>query len=100
MTDSHLFQPITIGDLRLQHRIVHSPLTRLRVTDQHVINHLVPEYYAQRASEPGTLLITEATLIAAEAGGMNNVPGIWSDEQISQWKNVGGGFGVYIGVRH
>jgi NADPH2 dehydrogenase len=100
MANSQLFQPITVGDLRLQHRVVHAPLTRLRVTNQHVINRLVPEYYAQRASEPGTLLISEATLVAAEAGGMTNVPGIWSDEQIAEWKSVSGRLGVYIGVRH
>ena len=37
---------------------------------------------------PGTLLITEATFIAQEAGGYRNVPGIWSEEQIAAWKKV------------
>jgi len=49
---------------------------------------LVAEYYAQRASTPGTLLITEATFIAARAGGYSNVPGIWNEEQITGWKKV------------
>jgi NADPH2 dehydrogenase len=44
--------------------------------------------YAQRASSPGTLLITEATFIALQAGGYSNVPGIWSQAQIDSWKNV------------
>jgi len=43
-------------------------------------------YYAQRAS--GGLLITEATYIAEEAGGMPNVPGIHSQEQIEGWKKT------------
>ncbi|KAF8997302.1 hypothetical protein BDQ17DRAFT_1363454 [Cyathus striatus] len=46
------------------------------------------EYYTQRASRPGTLLITEATFIAPQAGGKDNVPGIWSQEQITAWKDI------------
>ncbi|KAJ8469849.1 hypothetical protein ONZ45_g16751 [Pleurotus djamor] len=49
---------------------------------------LVAEYYAQRASTPGTPLISEATYVAREAGGYANVPGIWSDEQIRAWKEI------------
>ncbi|EEB94560.2 hypothetical protein MPER_06606, partial [Moniliophthora perniciosa FA553] len=46
------------------------------------------EHYAQRASQPGTLLITEATVIHPKSGGYANVPGIWSDAQIEAWKEV------------
>ncbi len=46
------------------------------------------EYYSQRSKVPGTLLITEATYIAAEAGGSPHVPGIWSEAQIAAWKQV------------
>ena len=49
---------------------------------------MVAEYYAQRASVPGTLLITEATFIAPQAGGYANAPGIWSKAQIESWKAV------------
>ncbi|KAJ7869138.1 hypothetical protein B0H14DRAFT_3440840 [Mycena olivaceomarginata] len=48
----------------------------------------VAEYYQQRASTPGSLLITEATFIAARAGGHKHAPGIWSDEQIAAWKKI------------
>ncbi|KAF7377291.1 putative inactive dehydrogenase EasA [Mycena sanguinolenta] len=48
----------------------------------------VREYYTQRASVPGTLLITEATFIAPKAGGIPNAPGIWSEEQIAAWKQI------------
>jgi NADPH2 dehydrogenase len=48
----------------------------------------VAEYYQQRANTPGSLLITEATFIAARAGGHKHAPGIWSDEQIAAWKKV------------
>jgi len=46
------------------------------------------EYYAQRGSYPGTLLVTEATFIAEEAGGNGNVPGIYTDAQVAGWKQV------------
>ncbi|MCJ1443980.1 MAG: hypothetical protein MMC23_004480 [Stictis urceolatum] len=45
-------------------------------------------YYEQRASVPGTLLISEGTLISPRGGGVANVPGIWSDEQIAVWKEI------------
>jgi NADPH2 dehydrogenase len=45
-------------------------------------------YYTQRGSSPGTLLITEATFISPQAGGYDNVPGIWSEAQIFAWKKV------------
>ena len=83
-----LFQPIKVGNLDLTHRVVLAPLTRLRVNAQHVPNEITAEYYSQRASEPGTLLITEATLVAAKAGGYPNVPGLWNNDQIDVWKKV------------
>jgi NADPH2 dehydrogenase len=47
-----------------------------------------PEYYAQRSAVPGTLLISEATLISERAASSRNVPGIWTEAQIAGWKNV------------
>lgn len=87
-TSSKLFEPLQVGDLTLQHRVVMAPLTRYRADDKHVHGDMAVQYYGQRAEVPGTLLITEATFIAGEAGGYNNVPGIWSDEQIAGWKKV------------
>jgi len=49
---------------------------------------MMADYYAQRASVPGTLIIAEATFVAKDAGGMANVPGIWSDAQVEGWKAV------------
>ncbi|KAF9254266.1 NADH:flavin oxidoreductase/NADH oxidase [Marasmius fiardii PR-910] len=84
-----LFQPIKIGRLNLQHRVVLCPLTRFRASKTHApILPIVKDYYTQRGSRPGTLLITEATVIAEKAGGYPNVPGIWSEEQIASWKEV------------
>ena len=88
MTISKLFTPVQVGKSSLRHRVVLAPLTRLRADDAHVPTKLMVEYYTQRASTPCTLLITEATFIAPQAGGYANVPGIWSQAQIEAWKDV------------
>ncbi|VDB93763.1 unnamed protein product [Peniophora sp. CBMAI 1063] len=83
-----LFTPIRVGNMHLQHRIVLAPLTRYRAIDDYVPSDIAVDYYAQRASTPGTLLITEATTIAPRAVGYFNVPGIWNNAQIAAWKKV------------
>ncbi|KAF8957177.1 hypothetical protein BDZ97DRAFT_1737829 [Flammula alnicola] len=87
---SQLFAPIKVGAHILQHRVVLAPLTRYRGTKKdHVpINPLMKTYYSQRSSRPGSLVITEATFISPQAGGYDNVPGIWSDAQIAAWKEI------------
>lgn len=81
-----LFQPIKVGQHWLGHRVVLAPLTRNRANKDHVHGDLAVEYYSQRASIPGTLLITEATFISPQAGGYDYVPGIWNDDQVAGWK--------------
>lgn len=88
MAESRLFKPIVVGNFTLKHRIVLAPLTRLRANAQHVHGDIAVEYYKQRASVPGTLLISEAITVAPEAGGKPHVPGIWSEAQISAWKKA------------
>lgn len=83
-----LFQPVKIGALTLQHRIVHAPLTRFRNTKDNVPQTVMTEYYSQRAGIPGTLIIAESTFIAQKAGLYYNAPGIWNDAQIAGWKEV------------
>ena len=75
-SNSKLFQTLKVGNINLQHRLVMAPLTRFRADDNHVPLPIVTEYYSQRASVPGTLLITEATFISPRAGGYPNVPGL------------------------
>ncbi|KAJ7266871.1 FMN-linked oxidoreductase [Mycena haematopus] len=89
MATSKLFQPALVGDIELSHRIVHAPTTRFRADANHVpLPDIVAEYYQQRASTPGSLLISEATFIAARAGGFKHSPGIWSDKQIAAWRKI------------
>ena len=90
MSTPKFFQPITVGKSNLQHRVVLAPLTRCRSSRKEHIPTLplMETYYSQRSSRPGSLLITEATLIRPEAGGLDNVPGIWSQDQIEAWQKV------------
>jgi NADPH2 dehydrogenase len=85
---SRLFTPLQIGQVTLKHRIAMAPLTRFRADNDHVPLPFVKEYYEQRASVTGTLLVTEATFISPQAGGYANVPGIHNDAQIKAWKEV------------
>ncbi|BCS30005.1 alkene reductase [Aspergillus puulaauensis] len=83
-----LFTPLKVGRMALQHRIAMAPMTRLRADSSHVPLPSVKEYYQQRAVIPGTLLVTEATVISRRHGGYPNVPGIYTDQQIAAWKDV------------
>jgi NADPH2 dehydrogenase len=87
-TTLKLFQPIKIGADLLQHRVAMAPMSRMRGTEDHVPSDIMVEYYRQRASVPGTLIIAEGTLIAEKAGGMQRLPGIWSQTQIDAWRKV------------
>jgi len=85
--NTRLFKPVKLGNAQLEHRVVLAPLTRFRAP-QHVPVDRHATYYAQRASKGG-LLITEATFISEEAGGLSrHVPGIYTQEQIQGWKKV------------
>ncbi|KAJ5647617.1 hypothetical protein N7490_003989 [Penicillium lividum] len=86
-----LFQPLRLGALSLQHRVVQAPCTRMRATKEtdgvFVPNDLNVEYYSQRASAGG-LMITEGTPITRLAAGYPGVPGIFTSSQITGWKKV------------
>lgn len=88
MESSRLFRPVKVGNMTLAHRIGMSPLTRLRASNDHVPLEMVAEYYSQRASVPGTLLISEGTFISEIDRGVPNVPGIYNEQQILAWKQV------------
>jgi 2,4-dienoyl-CoA reductase-like NADH-dependent reductase (Old Yellow Enzyme family) len=81
-----LFDPLQIGDLTLQNRIIMAPLTRQRAGDVRVPNALMAKYYAERAS--AGLIISEATSVTPQGIGYAATPGIWSQEQVEGWKLV------------
>ncbi|WP_404424632.1 alkene reductase [Thalassospira australica] len=88
MENDPLFKPLRLGALKLKHRVVMPPLTRMRSKQPGNIPYaLNAVYYGQRASDGG-LLITEATDINPQAHGYNWVPGVYTPEQIEGWKAV------------
>ncbi|RSL48292.1 hypothetical protein BHE90_006618 [Fusarium euwallaceae] len=83
-----LFTPLKVGAMSLSQRIAMAPMTRLRASETHVPLPSVKEYYRQRTSAPGSLVVTEATVISPRHGGYANVPGIYTQFQIDAWKEV------------
>ncbi|KAG1894196.1 uncharacterized protein F5891DRAFT_731571 [Suillus fuscotomentosus] len=83
-----LFTPIQVGHLRISHRIVLAPLTRFCTYPTHIPGPYAATYYAQRASVPGTPLVSEATIVSQAADGRDFVPGIYTQEQVEGWKRV------------
>ena len=82
-----LFDPITVGDLRLPNRILLAPLTRNRSSGPgRVPNSLMRDYYVQRASAGA--IITEATSVTPTGVGYPHTPGVWSQEQVDGWRRI------------
>ena len=82
-----LLNPIDIGDLKLTNRISMAPMTRGRATNTGMIPEQIQAvYYGQRAS--AGLIITEGTWVNKQSVGYNNVPGIFTAEQVKGWKAV------------
>lgn len=84
---TNLFDPVTLGDIKLPNRIVMAPLTRNRATmPGRVPNSMMAAYYTQRAS--AGLIISEATSVEPRGVGYPSTPGIWSAEQVAGWQNI------------
>jgi N-ethylmaleimide reductase len=82
---SLLYSKATLGSLTLQNRLVMSPMTRNRATDN-IPNDLMAQYYAQRAS--AGLIITEGTSPSPNGLGYPRIPGMFSAAQAAGWKRV------------
>ncbi|PSS10865.1 hypothetical protein M430DRAFT_108476 [Amorphotheca resinae ATCC 22711] len=86
-----LFSPLQIGAVKLEHRIVQAPCTRMRGELESegiwAPGDIMVEYYAQRASKGG-LLLTEATNISRLCSGYPGVAGVFTPGQIAAWKRV------------
>ena len=81
-----LFDPLRIGNIELDNRIIMAPMTRSRADDEGVQPVYAATYYAQRAS--AGLIITEATNVSPMAKGYVRTPGIYTDAQIESWRSV------------
>lgn len=83
---TNLYDPISIGDMKLGNRVFMAPLTRNRAMPNGVPGRWASRYYSQRAS--AGLIVSEATQISPMGKGYINTPGIHSEEQIAGWKLV------------
>ena len=63
-------------------------MTRRRGHDDYTASELMVDYYAQRASTPGTLLISEAIATSTRASVWQNTTGIYTDRQMEKWKPI------------
>jgi 2,4-dienoyl-CoA reductase-like NADH-dependent reductase (Old Yellow Enzyme family) len=86
MMNMKLWQPIQVGDIKLNHRLAMAPMTRSRSAAQGVPTDLNAEYYAQRASM--ALIISEGTQPSEDGQGYLFTPGIYTDEQVIGWRKV------------
>ena len=97
-----LFSKTQLGPLRLQNRLVMSPMTRNRAINN-IPNELMAKYYAQRSS--AGLIITEGTAPSPNALGYPRIPGIFSTAQVEGWKAVtsavhNGGARIFVQLMH
>jgi N-ethylmaleimide reductase len=81
-----IWDPITVGRMRLPQRITLSPMTRSRALDDGTPSPMAVDYYAQRASLG--MLITEGTQPSADGQGYLNTPGIYTPEHVDGWRAV------------
>lgn len=87
-SETKLFKPLKVGNVNIKQRIVFAPLTRYRNDDEHVPLPFMQKYYSDRASTPGTLVISEATGISHPDEGHRNGPGLVTDCQVEAWSKV------------
>ncbi|KAK0461672.1 uncharacterized protein EV420DRAFT_1664558 [Desarmillaria tabescens] len=83
-----LFQPLQLGPLTLKNRVLMSAMTRNRSVPTNVPNEINVEYYKQRAAGGAGLIVAEGMLICQQGSGWQNAPGIWSREQVLEWKKI------------
>ncbi len=83
----YLFRPLALSEsLALPNSVVMAPLTRCFAGEGLVPTTQMADYYARRA-EAG-LIVSEATIIAPEAQGYPNTPGIYTPQQVAGWRQV------------
>jgi NADPH2 dehydrogenase len=88
LKDTKVFEPIQVGKVTLDHRIVFPPTTRFRSQDDHSPSDLNFQYYDERTKFPGSLIITEGTFPTPVTGLFPNAPGIFTSQHVANWKKI------------
>lgn len=81
-----LFTAPKTSSLQLSNRVVMSPLTRSRASQDNIPTGLMAEYYGQRAT--AGLIITEGTAPSPNGLGYPRMPGLFNAAQVAGWKQV------------
>jgi N-ethylmaleimide reductase len=81
-----LFDPVQLGALQLNNRVVMAPMTRSRAGAGDVPTELHVEYYRQRAT--AGLIVTEGVQPSRNGKGYCRTPGIHTAEQVRAWRAV------------
>jgi len=81
-----LFDPVTLGDIRMANRVVMAPMTRSRAAAGDMPTELALEYYRQRAT--AGLIITEGVQPSPVGKGYCRTPGIYNDAQLEAWTRI------------
>lgn len=81
-----LFTTLKTSSLQLSNRVVMSPLTRSRASQDNIPTALMAEYYGQRAT--AGLIITEGTSPSPNGLGYPRIPGLFNAAQVAGWKQV------------
>ncbi|TXT39696.1 MAG: NADH:flavin oxidoreductase/NADH oxidase [Comamonadaceae bacterium] len=81
-----LLTPFKTSSLQLNNRVVMSPLTRSRASQDNIPTALMAEYYGQRAT--AGLIITEGTSPSPSGLGYPRMPGLFNAAQVAGWKQV------------
>jgi len=82
-----LFSPANLGAISLSHRVVHGPTTRLRANPDDGPSDMMVEYYGQRASKGG-LIIVESSNVSMQARGYLGAPGLYLDSHVDGYRRV------------
>ncbi|MFD5027525.1 alkene reductase [Streptomyces sp. NPDC058373] len=99
-----LFEPASLGPLRLPNRLVMAPMTRNRATADGVPTPLMETYYAERAS--AGLIIAEASTPNAQGQTYPNITAIHRPEHVEGWRRVNdavlaaGGRPMFLQLQH
>lgn len=80
-----LFKPLQVGSIEIPNRLGVSATTRNRAIGT-VTNDTIKEYYLQRTD--AGLIVTEGILITRQGTEWPDAPGIWSEEQVSGWRDI------------
>ncbi|MBB1024175.1 MULTISPECIES: alkene reductase [unclassified Dietzia] len=85
-TPSRLWQPLHLGAVSLDNRLVLAPMTRRRAAEDGTPTPLMSEYYAQRSGFG--LVVTEGIYPSREGRAYANQPGLVDDAHERGWAAV------------